>query len=394
MKLLRPEHEVLISIARRFLEPQDHEKLRDALQRNIDWDYLLSSASKHGLLPLLNKHANNTFANCLPVYVRSTLKRESVTNIQSVLHLTSKALKINQVFNHRGVKCAMFKGPVLAEQVFGEATLRQAGDIDCLIQPEDFALARELLESLGYEMYPKLTSAQLQSHLRFHCEIQFARDDWFTVVDLHWALTPRSFVFGMSHAEVLSRLKTVEYAGTTIHTFDDIDLLLYLAMHGAKHLWRRIERIASLAELVRTFKNENWSAAVERAVNARAKRILALGLRLVENLYKWSPPEYVLQNLDGDGEMQRFAEDICNELFDQENTVESTQTNLYNLKIMDRKRDALVSMLRAVFVPTLSDWESLTLPSSLHLLYYALRPIRLTKNYSSILLRRVHQARN
>jgi hypothetical protein len=64
---------------------------------------------------------------------------------------------------------------------------------------------------------------------------------------------------------------------------------------------------------------------------------------------------------------------------------DSTDTNLYNLKIMDRKRDALASMLRAILVPTISDWQALALPEALHPLYYAYRPLRLSKTYGSSL---------
>jgi hypothetical protein len=61
---------------------------------------------------------------------------------------------------------------------YGEMSLRQAGDIDLLINRRDFTQARLLLESLGYEMTPRLTPAQLSSHLNNHCEIQFMRDEW------------------------------------------------------------------------------------------------------------------------------------------------------------------------------------------------------------------------
>ena len=56
---------------------------------------------------------------------------------------------------------------------------------------------------------------------------------------------------------------------------------------------------------------------------------------------------------------------------------------------MDRKRDALISALRAIFVPTLPDWQALALPSSLHSLYYAYRPLRLSKIYGATLWRRL-----
>jgi hypothetical protein len=56
---------------------------------------------------------------------------------------------------------------------------------------------------------------------------------------------------------------------------------------------------------------------------------------------------------------------------------------------MDRKRDALTSALRAIFVPTLTDWSALNLPPSLHSLYYAYRPLRLSKIYTASIWRRL-----
>jgi hypothetical protein len=90
--------------------------------------------------------------------------------------------------------------------------------------------------------------------------------------------------------------------------------------------------------------------------------------------------------------MQRMAQNIREQIFATGGPAHSTETNLYNLRIMDRKRDALLSACRALFVPTLSDWQALALPPRLHSLYYAFRPLRLSKVYSSALLRRV--ARN
>jgi hypothetical protein len=77
------------------------------------------------------------------------------------------------------------------------------------------------------------------------------------------------------------------------------------------------------------------------------------------------------------------------EIFTNRGPADSTETNLYNLRVMDRKRDVLLSALRAIFVPTLSDWQALALPAPLHSLYYAFRPLRLSQVYSTSLWRRV-----
>lgn len=372
------ENNLLLSNARRDT---------NSVSGPIDWDYVVATAYAHGLLPLLHNHLRSV--DLVPAHIRSLLKRESVANTQNVLHLVGKQLKIYKLFKENDIPLALFKGPLLAQMAYGEMSLRQAGDIDLLINRSDFAQARLLLESLGYEMTPRLTPAQLTSHLNNHCEIQFMRDEWLTVVDLHWDLAPRSFVFGLKADEVMSRLQSVSLAGTMVETFGAEDLVLYQAMHGAKHLWRRLEWILCLAESIRATPAIDWDTLVNRATKAHATRILALGLRLVEEFSDVPVPANVLSSVDPDKAMQRMAAQVRAQLFTTFGPAESTETNLYNLRIMDRKRDALISALRSIFVPTLPDWQSVTLPASLHSLYYAYRPLRLSKLYSTALWRRL-----
>jgi len=385
----RAENQVLLAIARRDLERRDVAELRELLREPLDWDYLFATAFNHRLIPLLHKNLLSAAPDLVPGQVLARLKRESVANSQSVLHLIAKQLKAYRLLREHGVRAAIFKGAVLAQMAYGEVSLRQAGDIDVLIDRRDFPQARALLESLGYEMTPPLTEAQLASHLAFHCEIPFMRDEWFTVVDLHWGLAPRSFVFGVNTEEIMSRLQSVSLAGTAVETFSLEDMVLYQSMHGAKHLWHRLEWITSLAELIRAAKDLDWNIVVQRAVDAHATRMLALALHLVETFTDVRTP--ILTTVDPDGVMKPLAIRIRDQIFTISHSIESTETNRYNFKIMDRKRDALVSALRALFVPTLPDWQALTLPAPLHSLYYAFRPLRLSKTYLWYFLHRGHR---
>ena len=384
----RPEHEILFSMARRELDAEG-AGFRALLSQVQDWEYLLATASYHGLLPLLHKHVHASGADLVPVNVLSRLKQSSLANSQNVLHLLSKQLKVQRLLKDSGVPVAVFKGSVLSQMSYGEISLRTAGDIDLLISPQHFAQVRVLLESLGYEMTPQLTAVQLVSHLKHHCEIQFVRDDWFTVVDLHWALAPKSFVFDLQTDEVMSRLQTVAMAGAEVQTLATEDLILYLSMHGAKHLWRALEWISSLSELIRPAESIDWDVVVARAVQAHATRMLGLALRLVEQVSGLETVSQVTNVIDKAESMSKMAEQVLAQMFVISGKADSTETNLYNLKIMDRKRDALVSALRAIFIPTFTDWNALTLPPSLHSLYYAWRPLRLSKIYTSSLWRKL-----
>jgi len=386
----RLENELILCIARRELNAERRGELRSLVRQQLDWEYLFSTAYAHRLLPLLHKHLTTAAGDIVPGHFLSRLKRDSVANSQSVLYLIAKQLNLYKLFQEHEIPVALFKGPLLAQLAYGEISLRQAGDIDVLISRQHFDRARSLLESLDYEMRPELTPAQLTSHLSNHCEIQFMRDEWFTVVDLHWDLAPRSFVFGVKGDEVMSRLQPVSLAGTAVKTFSAEDLVLYLSMHGAKHLWRRLEWIACLAESLRALPAINWDVLIERAAKAHATRMLALGLRQAEFSDVYVPAE-VMATLDADGAMQRIAQRLREQLFTVYGPPISTETNAYNLHIMDRKRDALISALRAIFVPTLPDWQALALPAPLHSLYYAYRPLRLSKIYGAALWHRLHR---
>jgi hypothetical protein len=390
MRRTRPEHEVLLCIARRVLDTNNQTELRHVVQQSLNWDYLFSTAADHGLIPLLHQHLSAIAGDLVPGHFLARLRQESVVNSQSVLLLIGKLLDVHRLFADNAIPVATFKGPLLAQLAYGEISLRQAGDIDLLISRQHFSRAKLLLESLGYQMFPKLTPAQLASHLSFHCEIQFMRDDGFTVIDLHWGLTPRSFVFKLEADDVMSRLQPACLGGSQVQTFCTDDLIVYLAMHGAKHLWRELEWVGCLSEVLRSCEIINWATVIKRAANARGTRMLGLGLRLVEIFYSESAPTAVLDAVDPDHAMKKLAQQVYDQIFiARAGPIDSTDTGLYNLKIMDRKRDAVTSAFRAIFVPTLSDWEALTLPASLHSLYYAFRPLRLSKIYSSLLLRRL-----
>ena len=381
----RVEHEILFAIGRR----QAGSELRELVRQDLDWEYLFATASNHGLIPLLHKHLHSNAADLTPIRILSRLKLQSVSNVQNVLHLAGKQLKLYRLFDENKIPLCILKGSVLSQMAYGEISLRQAGDIDVLISRADFDRARELLESLGYQMAPALTRTQLNSHLASHCEIQFVRDDWFTVVDLHWALAPRNFVFRLKTDEVMSRLQRVSLAGSEIATLANEDLILYLSMHGAKHLWRAFEWITSLGELIRSTNSIAWQTVIERAANAHATRMLALGLRLVKNVSDVTIPAEVLRTVDTDESMKRLAGQLLTRIFTDWGRIVSTETNLNNLRIMDRKRDAIASALRAIFVPTISDWAALDLPPSLHSLYYAYRPLRLSKIYTASFWRKL-----
>ena len=382
----RAEHELLLCIARRDSDDRRQGDLRRLLAAPLDWTYLISTARTHGLIPLLYRHLAIVVDDVPPAHL-AAVKQESIENCQSVLTLMGRLREVLQLFNQRGLPVLVFKGPVLAEIAYGENSLRQAGDVDVLIEVENFQRAKQLLESLGYEMVPALTSSQQKAHLNFHCEIQFMRDNWFTVIDLHWSLAPRTFPFELKTRDVFARSRETSVGGQRVKTFGVEDLILFQCMHGAKHYWSRLEWITSIAEIIRSEKDIDWVQLIARARATNSLKMLALGLNLAITLGDVKIPSDVC---DETAFMRPFADETLATIFNKrELEYSSARAMKKNFRIMDRKRDVFASMFRAVFVPTLSDWQSLSLSPALQPLYYCYRPFRLLKTYAASLTRRL-----
>ena len=112
------EQQLTLCIARRELDAAQRTELRQLLQQPLNFDYLFATASAHGLLPLLHKNLSSA-ADLIPGHFLSRLKRESVTNSQSVLYLVGKQLRLYKLFKEHGIPVALFKGPLLAQIAYG-----------------------------------------------------------------------------------------------------------------------------------------------------------------------------------------------------------------------------------------------------------------------------------
>jgi Uncharacterised nucleotidyltransferase len=377
-----PENELLVCVARRSLNDNLVGRVTSLLAGKLDWSYLSNKARQHGLLPLLFHHLNSIGPESVPAPILNSMKEEFVGNSRRCLYLFSELKKLLRLFDEHGIMAVVFKGPVLAAAAYGDIGLRQTGDLDILIEPAAFGLTKQVLASAGYKMEPALTKSQESSHFHSHCEIQFVSDSG-SVVDLHWGLSPKSFAFGLDPRQVIQRAERVTIQSTSLLTFSREDMILYLCFHGSKHYWSRLEWISSLAEYIRISEPIDWSEVSARAKESHSLGMLRVGLLLAYDLIHFDLPGFVSSDASAVESLRRSAAQFQKRVLARDSSKPSAfRMFRYNLQLMDRKRDAIASLLRSILVPTISDWQVLTLPRPLYPLYYLFRPFRLIWKYS------------
>ena len=143
------EIKVLLSCSGAHIETKRAEKINNLLHKDLNWDMLLDIANLERMLPLLYKNLILISPKEVPPAVMMRLRNEFLLNSSRNLLLTRELLFIIDNFDAKGIPIMPFKGPVLAEQVYGDIALRSFVDLDLLIPEREYTRAEELLQSLG-----------------------------------------------------------------------------------------------------------------------------------------------------------------------------------------------------------------------------------------------------
>ena len=390
MPVSRPEDKLLLCCARTSRSPETADRIKALLREGIDWEHLLQAANAHGVAPLLYWHLDAVCPKAVPKNILDHLRDHFRANGLRNLFLTGELLKLLNVFGAHGIPAVPYKGPALADSVYGNLAFRQFIDLDIMVRRHDVPRARELLASLGYRSQHRLTDAQEAALLESRCEFAFTRDDGKSIVELVWDVTEH-FSFPLEPEHLWSRLEQIPLGGDIVSALSPEDMLLILCAHGSQHLWERLAWICDIAELINVGQDMRWEQALAQARRLGGERMLLIGLFLANELLGAALPDKVLQRVHGDPKVKAVARQICEQLFGEANGLAGLFEGAYfhplHLKMKERLSDKIRYCIRAAAPQTLEDWELLSLPNFLFPFYHVLRSIRLVQKYGSRLLK-------
>lgn len=385
----RPENELLLCCARTCIDSERAQRLK-LLQKDIDWAYVIRVASRNRVMPLLYWSLNTTCPEAVPQTTLDQLRNHFHANARSNLVLTRELLRLLNLFEAHKIPALSLKGPILAASAFGNLALRQFGDLDIIVHEQNIPRAEHLLISQGYKQASQLTSAEEANYDQFESgEYYFVHSDGRTVVDLHWEIAPSYFPFPLDLDRLWKRLEPVSLAGTMVPNLPLEDLLLFLCMHGSKHLWTRLAWICDIAELIRSHPGIDWERLTEYASTLRSQRMLFLGLFLANDLLGTALPQDILQKIQVDPVVKDLAVQVRKWLFSEADGSEplgQVEGFIFYIKMREHLQDRIKHFLYLMkrsnwLIPSKRDQNFLPLPAFLSFLYYLVRPIRVVRKY-------------
>lgn len=359
-------------------------EIRSLAAGPLNWDLLLSDAACHAVTPLLAKQLTAVAGDALSAARLKQLKDLARAAVVRSLAFTAELVAILNLFRSEGLQAIPYKGPVLAEQAYGDFALREFEDLDLILRQKDMPKANRLITSLGYRAKHPWTLSQNPAPSFVPGEYCYRDERRRMVIDLHTERTLRHFPLPPDIGVLAERLVRVSLSGHAIETFAPEDGLPLLCIHGSKDFWERISWIADVAEFVQAHPQLDWDWVIRRTESLRALRMLHLGLALAVRFFDLRLPDEIRQRVEADEIAGVLADEVAlRVLNDAANSFGAAARFRFRRRMLQGIFDGWRYSIRLTISPAEEDWEIVRLPRPLAPLYIALRPFRLLRKYGA-----------
>lgn len=272
-----------------------------------------------------------------------------------------------------------FKGPILAEQAYGDCSLRIFDDLDFLIHEQDHAAAVELLQSLGYIRQTWNTATKALASWRYNGQDFLFHETLNVAIEPHWLFAPRSFSVDVDYAGLWQRAHTICIDGHKIPALSPEDHLIIICVHGCKEQWIRIKQVCDLAAFIQNQPTLNWKVIHQRAHAQRCMRMLLIGLYLAHILFEVRLSPIIEKELVRYKAPVLLAKKARHWLINKQKTLPSiNKIHLFHYRLRDRWWDRVKYILYTCLMPSDKHFRMVSLPAKLFWLYY---PIKLIHDY-------------
>lgn len=345
--------------------------VRHVLLADLDWQYVLQVATRHGVLPLLARRLKGMGYEGVPQWTAESLTRYRSALCARNLLLSRQLVEILATLQAGGIEAIPYKGPVLAASAYGDLSLRPFADLDILVPPGEAARARSLLLATGYRSLTPRRDEQPGARRPLEYAFPLLSGDGRVHVEVHWKFAP---LFPLAFEDVRPLCRRLPLLDSTVLDLSPEHAVLVLCVHGSKHAWTRLEWICAVAHLISRNPALDWAWVMTEAEARSASRALALGLVLAAELGGASVPQAVIGTRDV-ARIRPLSHDIRAQLFREPGTRRDFVRNV-SLRLRSRSWGDRLRYTLHLRHPTEKDLHFLRLPPRLSFLYYAVRPVR------------------
>lgn len=353
---------------------------------SVDWGELIAIAQTQGVLPLVYEVLRQQAWSSVSPAHQARLEAARHEQLRHNFRLLTGLRRLLSEFEQKQIPVLPFKGPILAEFLYGNVGLRQMRDLDLLLHPQDVPRTHELLWAQGYQEYDRLTPTQRQQRFQNNYENALFHPQTGLQIDLHWGIVPRYYACQLQPEELFQRAQTILFHGQPCLRLCPEDQLLLLCLNGLKDGWFELQRLCDVAAHRQQYPELNWLALLQRARAKDGDRAIILGLMLTHTVLGSPLPAHLAPLITTDRRLRFWHDRLHQRLYTQNYQDWNlwTQT-LLPLQLQRRPASQLHSLRQLLFTVSERDVVAGALPPWLVWLYLPWRFIRLPWKYLKVL---------
>lgn len=209
------------------------------LAANLDWERFCARLDARGLAGLIGTRLLAAPGVEAPESFERTVERIVEQERFRSLFVEAESIRLWRILEDAGIRAVVVKGPFMAQRLYGDPGLRRSGDVDLLVQPEEFQAAIRLLETQGYTTVKGRTWRE--GLPLFETTLQ-ASESWRPPVDLHWRLHWNDVAFSR---ELLERAELPGDGPRRPAPLDELAMLLLIFSRDGLSGLRAVADIAA-----------------------------------------------------------------------------------------------------------------------------------------------------
>jgi len=369
-----PELELLLACC---AHDQTRERVQYALRSAVDWERVARLAEHHGVIAQVYTAVARVdgvlLSEMLPVRQRYD------RSIHQALWLTRELLRILEHLEDCGIGALPYKGPVLAQILYGNVTSRQFADLDLLVRPDDLPKIKDALAELGYEASLRLSPPEERAYVAEGYEWVFDLGEQRNLLEIQWRILPRFYAIDFDVERFFKRAVTIELCGRSVRTLCSEDLILVLCVHAAKHAWTQLSWMREIGELSQS-RALDMGAVCKEAGRLGICRIVAVGFLLANSLFGVEIQKAVQEYVQRDVAVENIVHRVLTLLSQgKEFDPESVRYFRLMMDVRERCQDRARFLSRLALTPSLGEWSAISLPGWLFPMYRVVRFLRLLR---------------
>lgn len=293
---------------------------------------------------------------------------EKIKRLEAVKHF----IEVTDLLRNNAIFFVCIKGPLLSYRMYQDPSVRLSHDIDLLIREEDIEPVVKILIYNGFDFNENIfwpqQKIQQQLLTRSEQHLSFHHKSLKYIVEIHWVLMHTLPVSITKQREIISgNLTEIEFTGRSFTVLSKEFELLYLLIHGSRHMWMRLKWLLDINEY--PIKEIDTERFIQLASQFKAGRIIGQTNVLLKKYFDSELP------FPGGTHIPRFFIQQAQRSFDNKVEIEkSTREMIILLKYSWYMFPGVSYKLKIILSSLFRPRDLAEIHSPYKLMYYLYRP--------------------